>query len=144
MRWDLWQSHKLRLFSPSSTFLFHEHSHSVSSVLHLWFLRVLWYQLLSPGCLQTLSFLSVLWGARANYSYFETCSRLRASAASACNGAIYRTFKVKVLIRALYYTYYIKRFANWACQCVSLGFEPGSLYPVTFSKIIWSFPYYFS
>ncbi len=50
-----------------------------------------------PGCLQTLCSVSVLQGAHANYSYFDTCRRLCASVASACNWAGYGTFNVMVL-----------------------------------------------
>ncbi len=48
------------------------------------------------------------------YSHFNTCSRVRVSAASACNWATYRTFYVTVPKCR----HYIKCFANWACRCV--------------------------
>ncbi len=52
-----------------------------------------------------LSSVSVLWGAHANYSYCDTCSKLRTSAASACNWPSYCTFNVmveRIIIHALH------------------------------------------
>ncbi len=110
----LWRPHKLSLFSPLLTPLFHEHLHWVFGVLLYAISESCDTDFVSQVVHKPWSFVSVLWGAHANYSYFDICSRLRASAASACNCASYRTFNVMVLkMHTLYYTHYIKWFTNW-------------------------------
>ncbi len=46
-----WRPHKLRLCDPLLIPFFHEHSHSVFSILRLRYLRVLWHRLRWPRCL---------------------------------------------------------------------------------------------
>ncbi len=72
--------------------------------------------------------MSVLCGACANYSYFDTYRRLRASAASACNWASYRTFNVMVLKCAHYITRATLNVSQTDHAIASLlGYELGSL-----------------
>ncbi len=75
-----------------------------------------------------LSSVCVFWGAYANYSYFDTCNKLRASAASACNWASYRTFDVMVLKCTHYTTLITLNVLQTGCTVASqLRFEPSSL-----------------
>ncbi len=88
-----WKPHTLKLFSP---FL-----HPFFMSTRIEFLAS--YSMLSQSLVtqlrwpETLSYVCALWGAHANYSYFDTCSRLHGSTASDCNWASYRTC-------AFYYT----------------------------------------
>ncbi len=63
-----------------------------------------------------------------NYSYFYTCSRPRASAASACNWASYHTFNVMVFKYRHYTTCITLHILQTGCTLAfQLGFEPDSL-----------------
>ncbi len=72
---------------------------------------------------KTRSFVSVFWGARANYSYLDTCSRLHASAASVRNC----TFNVMVL-RCIHYIIQITLNVLQTGHAIAsqLEFEPDS------------------
>ncbi len=61
-----------------------------------------------------------------NYSYFDTCSKPRASAASAYNWVGYRTFNVMVL-KCMHY---INCFANWVYRRVLTGIWQASSLPI--------------
>ncbi len=119
-----WRAYKLRLFSPLLIPLFHEHSHTVFSMLS--------QSLITSTSLArsfiNLSYVNVLWNAHADYSYFDTCSRLRASVASACNRAAYRTFNVIVLKCTHYISHITLNVLQTGCTIVSeLEFKLGSL-----------------
>ncbi len=64
--------HKLRLFSPLPTLLFHEHLRSVFNILHLCY-----FSLVTPTSLAKLSInpssIIVLWSTRASYSQQTVC-----------------------------------------------------------------------
>ncbi len=122
-----WRPHKLRWFSPLLTPLFHEHSHRVFGML---------LNAISESCDTDFTgqvvykpwVLSVSSEALMPISYFDTCSRLCAFAALACDWFSYHTFNVMVLKC----THYIPRITLYVSQtgCIlasQLGFEPSSL-----------------
>ncbi len=93
---------------------------------------ILSQSLVSPISLARLfinsSSVNVLWGDHANYSYFDTCSNLHTSAASACNWAGYHSFSVMVLKCTHYTTRITLNVSQTGCTVASqLGLELGSL-----------------
>ncbi len=119
------KAHKLRLSSPLLTSLFREHSHRVFSVL-FYAISESYDTDFAGQVVYKPWILCVLWDAHANYSYFVTCSRLRASAASACNWAGYRTFSVMALKCTHHITRNTLNVLQTGCTVASqLGFEPG-------------------
>ncbi len=121
-----WRPHKLRL--PLLTPFFHKHSHQVFSVL-LYVISESRDTDFAPQVVYKPRVLSVSSEhAHANYSYFDTCSRLHASAASACNWAGHCAFNVMVLKCTQYTTRITLNVTQSGCTVAfQLGFEPGSL-----------------
>ncbi len=127
MRWDLEGPISSGYLVHCSHSLFHEHSHRVFGVL-LYAISEFCDTNFAGQVVYKLSSASVLWGAHANYSYFDTCSRLRASAASACNWTGYRTFNVMVFKCTYYATCITLNVSQTGCTVAyQLGFKPGSL-----------------
>ncbi len=101
VRWDLEGPISAGYLAHCSHPLFHERSHRVFGVL-LYAISEFCDtdfagQVVYKPWVLSMSF----WGAHANYSYFNSCSRLRASAASACNWVGYCTFYV-VVFKCMY------------------------------------------
>ncbi len=113
-----WRPHKLRLFSPLLTPLFRDSMLSQSLVIPTSLARLF----INPEfCQCPLMRL-------CQFSYFDTCSRLRASVASACNWAGYRTFNVMVLKCIYYITRIALNVSQTGCSVAShLGIKPDSL-----------------
>ncbi len=124
VRWDLESPISLGYLAHCSLPLFHEYLHSVFGVL---------LYSISESCDTYFAgqvackpwVLLVSWGAHTNSRYFDTCSRVHASAASAYNWDGYWTFNVMVLKCTHYITLIILNLSQTACtiasQLTSLG-----------------------
>ncbi len=122
MKWELGSPICSDYLSHCSHLFFHEHSHGVSAFSHMlrlsfplltplfsraftWCFRHFTFMLSQNLITQTslvvlftnLAFCQSPLRRSCQYSYFDTCSRLCPSAASACNWASHCTFNVMVL-----------------------------------------------